>query len=112
MQCNQSFKHIKPDAEVRARDGHRQRQAVVGAMRHAWGSYVMYAWGHDELDPALKVGKDGFGGLGATVCPRPSQASGLLGLGAKPYALGAKPMDRWMICLTDSHGTGPRAERV
>ena len=56
----------------------RQRQAVVGAMQHAWGSYVQYAWGHDELDPIMKVGKDGFGGVGATVTapsvryPRPA----------------------------------------
>ena len=44
----------------------RQRQAVVDAMKHAWGSYVKYAWGHDELDPVAKRGKDGFGGVGAT----------------------------------------------
>ena len=37
-------------------------------MKHAWDSYVTYAWGHDELDPIAKTGKDGFGGLGATVC--------------------------------------------
>jgi len=40
---------------------------VVAAMKHAWDSYVTYAWGHDELDPIAKAGKDGFGGLGATV---------------------------------------------
>ena len=39
----------------------------MAAMRHAWDSYVTYAWGHDELDPIAKRGKDGFGGLGATV---------------------------------------------
>lgn len=51
---------------------YRQREAVVDAMRHAWSSYVTYAWGHDELDPIGKRGKDGFGGVGATV-PSPSQ---------------------------------------
>lgn len=32
---------------------HRRRQAVVGAMKHAWSSYVKHAWGHDELDPQV-----------------------------------------------------------
>ena len=41
---------------------------MVAAMKHAWDSYVTYAWGHDELDPIARTGKDGFGGLGATVC--------------------------------------------
>lgn len=36
-------------------------------MRHAWGGYVKYAWGHDELDPVAKSGKDDFGGVGATI---------------------------------------------
>lgn len=45
----------------------RRQQAVVEAMRHAWGSYVQYAWGHDELDPVGKLGKDDFGGVGATI---------------------------------------------
>lgn len=31
----------------------RRRQAVVGAMKHAWSSYVKHAWGHDELDPQV-----------------------------------------------------------
>ena len=29
--------------------------------------YVEHAWGHDELAPVSKTGKDGFGGLGATI---------------------------------------------
>eukprot|EP00208_Stichococcus_sp_RCC1054_P002855 CAMPEP_0206140740 /NCGR_PEP_ID=MMETSP1473-20131121/10503_1 /ASSEMBLY_ACC=CAM_ASM_001109 /TAXON_ID=1461547 /ORGANISM="Stichococcus sp, Strain RCC1054" /LENGTH=567 /DNA_ID=CAMNT_0053535003 /DNA_START=347 /DNA_END=2050 /DNA_ORIENTATION=+ len=48
-------------------DWERRKQAVVGAMKHAWGSYVEYAWGHDELNPQAMEGKDGFGGVGATI---------------------------------------------
>ena len=47
-------------------------------MRHAWDSYVTYAWGHDELDPIAKRGKDGFGGLGATVTTSASLPSGAI----------------------------------
>lgn len=36
-------------------------------MQHAWGSYVTYAFGHDELMPRSLRGKDPFGGLGATI---------------------------------------------
>ena len=46
-------------------------------MKHAWGSYVKYAWGRDELDPIVMVGKDGFGGVGATVRTRPAWGLGL-----------------------------------
>lgn len=63
---------MKTGADVRARGACRQRQAVVGAMKHAWGSYVKYAWGRDELDPMMRVGKDSFGGVGATVSYRPA----------------------------------------
>lgn len=48
-------------------DVDRRREKVVGAMKHAWGAYVKAAWGHDELDPVTSTGKDGFGGLGATI---------------------------------------------
>jgi len=40
-----------PHPETRFPAVSRRRQAVVAAMRHAWGGYVKYAWGHDELDP-------------------------------------------------------------
>lgn len=36
-------------------------------MAHAWRGYVRYAWGNDELQPVSQVGKDSFGGLGATI---------------------------------------------
>lgn len=36
-------------------------------MLHAWRGYVTHAWGHDELCPISKKGKDDFGGLGATI---------------------------------------------
>ena len=40
---------------------------VKGAMQHAWGNYVTYAFGHDELMPGSLSGKDSFAGLGATI---------------------------------------------
>lgn len=45
----------------------RRRTLVKGAMQHAWGNYVTYASGHDELMPRSLRGKDPFGGLGATI---------------------------------------------
>lgn len=36
-------------------------------MAHAWRGYVRYAWGNDELQPVSQVGKNSFGGLGATI---------------------------------------------
>ena len=45
----------------------RRRALVKGAMQHAWGNYVKYAFGHDELMPRSLRGKDPFGGLGATI---------------------------------------------
>lgn len=36
-------------------------------MLHAWRGYEQYAWGHDELCPLTKSGKNSFGGLGATI---------------------------------------------
>lgn len=36
-------------------------------MLHAWRGYEQYAWGHDELCPLSKSGKNSFGGLGATI---------------------------------------------
>jgi mannosyl-oligosaccharide alpha-1,2-mannosidase len=47
-------------------DTHK-RDAVRDAMRHAWSSYASHALGYDELQPAAKRGKNGFGGMGATV---------------------------------------------
>jgi len=44
-----------------------RRDAVRDAMRHAWGSYATHAFGYDELQPQAKRGKNGFGGMGATV---------------------------------------------
>ena len=40
---------------------------VKAAMQHAWGNYVKYAFGHDELMPRSCKGKDSFGGMGATI---------------------------------------------
>ena len=34
-----------------------RRDAVVDAMRHAWGAYAQHAFGHDELDPLTSTGK-------------------------------------------------------
>eukprot|EP00887_Chlorella_sp_A99_P003907 scaffold11.g3907.t1 len=56
-----------PVVEWSAEELQRHRDAVREAMRHAWGSYVAHAWGHDELCPLTKRGKNSFGGLGATV---------------------------------------------
>ncbi len=36
-------------------------------MAHAWHGYVTHAWGSDELMPVSKIGKNTFGGLGATI---------------------------------------------
>jgi hypothetical protein len=47
-------------------DAHR-RDAVRDAMRHAWSSYAENALGYDELQPSAKRGKNGFGGMGATI---------------------------------------------
>ncbi|XP_078170731.1 alpha-mannosidase 1 [Carex rostrata] len=44
-----------------------RREKVKDAMRHAWSSYVTYAWGQDELQPQTKNGVNSFGGLGATL---------------------------------------------
>ncbi|KAJ4754931.1 hypothetical protein LUZ62_089336 [Rhynchospora pubera] len=44
-----------------------RREKVKEAMRHAWNSYVTYAWGQDELQPQTKNGVNSFGGLGATL---------------------------------------------
>ncbi|WOL18303.1 mannosyl-oligosaccharide 1,2-alpha-mannosidase MNS1 [Canna indica] len=44
-----------------------RREKVKDAMRHAWNSYVEYAWGKDELQPRSKSGVNSFGGLGATL---------------------------------------------
>ena len=46
---------------------HRRQALIKAAMQHAWGNYVTYAFGHDELMPRSQKGKDPFGGLGATI---------------------------------------------
>ena len=45
---------------------HTDRQkAVIGAFKHAWKSYKMYAWGKDELRPISRKSSDWFNlGLG------------------------------------------------
>jgi len=45
----------------------KRASAVRAAMKHAWDSYVTYAWGYDELDPVARRGTNGFGGMGVTV---------------------------------------------
>ena len=44
----------------------QKRAAVVGAIRHAWGGYVKFAWGFDELKPVSKRSTDWIG-LGLTI---------------------------------------------
>ena len=51
-----------PDPETAAR-----RDAVVAAMRFAWGSYREAAWGDDELLPLARRGDNLLGGFGATI---------------------------------------------
>ena len=37
-------------------------------MLHAWNGYEKYAWGHDELKPVSKTGRNWMGaGLAATI---------------------------------------------
>lgn len=57
----------QPDSNAQTDLWDERKHLVVDAMRHAWGGYVASAWGHDELDPLAAVGKDSFGGLGATI---------------------------------------------
>ncbi|KAN0059600.1 hypothetical protein ACQY0O_008167 [Thecaphora frezii] len=45
---------------------YRQR-LVRNAFLHAWEGYKMYAWGHDELRPVIKMAQDNFNGWGATI---------------------------------------------
>ena len=44
----------------------RQRQAVVGAFKHAWKGYHQYAWGKDSLKPVSHTSHEWFG-LGLTI---------------------------------------------
>lgn len=44
-----------------------KRDAVKEAMKDAYGAYEKYAMGFDELQPLTQHGKNGFGGLGATI---------------------------------------------
>mmetsp|Transcript_23969 Transcript_23969/g.32787 ORF Transcript_23969/g.32787 Transcript_23969/m.32787 type:complete len:593 (+) Transcript_23969:53-1831(+) len=54
-----SLPHLRADSE--------KARAVKGAMKHAWDSYVKYAWGSDELNPGARRGSNGFGGMGCTI---------------------------------------------
>src|ERR1041384_5669560 len=36
-------------------------ERVRAETRHAWNSYVKYAWGHDELRPATHSARDWYG---------------------------------------------------
>ena len=49
-----------------------RRDAVVDAMRHAWGAYATHAFGHDELDPLTNKSK------GMSFCDIASIPIGLL----------------------------------
>ncbi|HKA88994.1 MAG TPA: glycoside hydrolase family 47 protein [Haliangiales bacterium] len=43
------------------RDDRAARAAEVRAeLRHAWDGYVRYAWGHDELRPLTRAGRDWY----------------------------------------------------
>jgi len=44
----------------------QKRAAVVGAVQHAWGGYVQFAWGADELKPISRSRTDWIG-LGLTI---------------------------------------------
>jgi len=44
-----------------------RRDAVRDATRDAYAHYEKYAFGDDELRPRAKLGKNAFGGLGATI---------------------------------------------
>lgn len=47
---------------------HSRRQAIKSAVKHAWDAYASLAWGHDELCPLSRVGKDTFApNLGTTI---------------------------------------------
>ena len=49
-------------------DGQPERVAAVKeAMVHAWGGYVQYAFGADELLPLSKTGKASYGGVATTI---------------------------------------------
>ena len=57
----------KPTTWARVGADSRRRRAVREAMREAFGAYLSYARGHDELAPMSKTGRDDFGGVGATL---------------------------------------------
>jgi len=53
---------------AREREVADRRRAVKAAMEHAWGNYVKYAWGQDELQPITRDGKNWMGqGQGASI---------------------------------------------
>lgn len=70
-------KEEKPLPSMKSADGRLKPQAptsgrafeVREAMKHAWGGYVQYAWGADELQPVSKSGSrhGQLGGLGASI---------------------------------------------
>lgn len=78
----------------------RRRADIVEAMRHAWGGYVRHAWGHDELAPVTQKGKDGFGGLGATII---DSLDTLLMMGECGWMCG---FIGWWVCTSELAGSG------
>ena len=54
-----------PDLKA-ALENQKRLEAVRKGMEHAWGGYVKYAWGADEVRPVSKVGYDWLG-LGGTI---------------------------------------------
>uniref|UniRef100_A0A7S2ZUJ4 alpha-1,2-Mannosidase n=1 Tax=Rhodosorus marinus TaxID=101924 RepID=A0A7S2ZUJ4_9RHOD len=55
------FVEFRPSDKLFVVSAEDARKQVVEAMKHAWGSYVKYAWGKDELAPLSRVGVDTFG---------------------------------------------------
>ena len=47
-------------------ENERRLEAVKAAMKHAWGGYVKYAWGSDEVRPVSKTGQNWLG-MGGTI---------------------------------------------
>jgi len=63
---------VKRPADVARRD------AVKGAMQHAWSSYEKFAWGSDELCPKTQRGKNLFGPYPSLTPPLARVPSGLV----------------------------------
>jgi hypothetical protein len=71
-----------------------RRDAVKGAMQHAWSSYEKYAWGSDELCPKTQRGKNLFGPY-----PRPTRHNPVHPLKAV-WSNGHQParLSSWEMC--------------